>query len=162
MGIHDEKITAIYLRGGARKEAMKECCLNTNQVATVSNRLGLRWSWPLENRESGLEPAQTKAPARPRKTSPQRTTPFLSKPKVYPQTSPDQGDALGQLLKPSGPAEKVSETIAPKRPPLRPSPGFTSARERRERGIDESRFEPFRQGEKEDEFEKFIRINLYG
>ena len=66
----DLEIKAFYLAGGSRASAMEKWRLKTNQMAGVSTRLNMHWSWPIENRRSGKEPlsAQTRGPRKPSQT----------------------------------------------------------------------------------------------
>ena len=54
----DLEIKAFYLAGGSRASAMEKWSLKTNQMAGVSTRLNMYWSWPIENRRSGIQPIQ--------------------------------------------------------------------------------------------------------
>ncbi len=58
----DKVLKEIYLNGGSRQEAMRATgIINTNAMSSASNRLGLRWSWQLQNRKSGVEPKKSRA-----------------------------------------------------------------------------------------------------
>ena len=58
----DETLKRIYLEGGSRQEAMRATGItNTNVMSSASSRLGLRWSWQLQNRKSGVEPKKSRA-----------------------------------------------------------------------------------------------------
>ena len=52
----DLDIKAYYLAGGTRALTMKKWGMKTNQLAGLSTRLNMHWSWPIENRRSGTQP----------------------------------------------------------------------------------------------------------
>ena len=64
------ELRAFYLAGGIRADAMKRWKLTTGQLAGLSTRLKMNWSWPLENRRSGVQPlsAQPRGPRKPSQT----------------------------------------------------------------------------------------------
>lgn len=187
MGIHDDTARAIYLKGGTRKQVMRDCCINTNQVASLSNRLGFHWSWPLENRKSGIPPVNTEPTPTP-KARAKRTAPFIkpSRPHtptlaavVPPQTPPEQelvpvaapaDDSSESSHLTTAPSERPAEpaikknspeTFTPKRPPLEPSPGFVPERVRRLKGLGRGASASDAFPSDENEFEKLIRTRLY-
>ncbi len=64
------ELKAFYLAGGSRADAMKRWGLTPGKISGLSTRLLMNWSWPLENRRSGIEPlsAQTRGPRKPSQT----------------------------------------------------------------------------------------------
>ena len=66
----DLEIKSYYLAGGDRAEAMQRWKITTGQLAGISTRLKMHWSWPLQNRRSGIPPlsAQTAGPRKPSQT----------------------------------------------------------------------------------------------
>jgi len=67
----DREMKKYYLDGKSRQETMRHLGItNTNSMSSASSRLGLHWSWPFENRRSGIEPlsAQTEGPRKPSET----------------------------------------------------------------------------------------------
>ena len=67
----DREMKKYYLDGKSRQETMRHLGItNTNSMSSASSRLGLHWSWPFENRRSGIEPlsAQTQGPRKPSQT----------------------------------------------------------------------------------------------
>jgi hypothetical protein len=66
--MRDHLLKKYYLEGRSRQWTMQKLGItNTNSMSSVSARLYLHWSWPLENRKSGLKPGRSMTPAaRPR------------------------------------------------------------------------------------------------
>ena len=64
------ELRAFYLAGGMRADAMKRWRLTPGKIGGLSTRLKMNWSWPLENRRSGVQPlsAQPRGPRKPSQT----------------------------------------------------------------------------------------------
>ena len=63
----DAEMKKLYLAGASRQDTMRRLGItNNNSMSSASSRLGLYWSWPLENRRSGIQPlsAQRSGPKR--------------------------------------------------------------------------------------------------
>ena len=128
-----QTLVRLYNEGKSRKEAMEACGFDrihdSNRMAGLSKRLDLKWRVPPEKRTRRAEPAPDKVLA---PTGPKRSAPFA----------------------PNLEASEVDTTRGRGR--LKPSPGFISARQKRLRGISESRLKPPGPHSDGDEAERYL------
>lgn len=128
-----QRLIKLYNEGKSRKEAMEACgldrMLDNGRMAGLSKRLDLQWSLPPEKRANRAEPAPDRTLVPP---DPKHSAPFAPNPE----------------------ASEVDTTCGQGR--LKPSPGFISARQRRLRGIKDSRFLPPGLRDDGDEAERYL------
>lgn len=150
----DLEIKAFYLAGGTRAEAMEKWDLKTGPMAGISTRNNMYWSWPLENRRSGIKPlsAQIVGPRKPSQTGGGLVT------SIQARASRTEGPANIEV-DPNAPLY-LDETAVRRR--YQPST-LLSEKEKNERGVvDESNSAmPEPKGEVTKEDIRFLQRHLY-
>ena len=120
----NDLLKELYLRGESRQKAMEVAGItNNNTMSGKSNRLKLYWRWPLKNRISGIAPVGMTGNSDTLLARKIKSKSMQKAALVAPPPAPEI---------PAPAAAAKPETI-PSSSPFKPSPGFLSSRERRNR-----------------------------
>ncbi len=115
----------LYLEDKSRQQAMREAGItNTNSMSGISSKLGLHWSWPLENRKSGQKPMSSYS---------RKNRPRVARVLLGGLCQPEE-----QETSPISQAEAIAETVVARRN-YGPST-MLSARAKRGRAVQDSDF----------------------